>query len=305
MSAPPPRLGNYFVCVGAQKAGTTWLARMLARHPDIFFTPVKEIHYFDHIRGISAHLRDSKRRSRRRKYVQKLLTQPHRAGEYWPQRGWYRRYMADPIDDAWYAGLFAERGGRKLAGEATPEYALIGEEGFRHIARLAPDARVLFIMRDPVARGWSQLQHYCRVEKLDASRLSAQELIAIASTPGFRAFGDYVSVLDGLAKVFPKGHVWIGFYEEIHAHRLDALERICCFLGVRFDPAWFADSEKRFNPGQDARMPEAVRRFLREQYRDQAREIGKRLGRLPESWRKELGLASGRKKAVRRVSARG
>lgn len=303
MSAPA-RIANYFVCVGAQKAGTTWLARMLARHPDVFFTPVKEIHYFDHLRGITTHLRDSKRRSRRRKYVQKLLTQPHRAGEFWPQRRWYRRYMSEPIDDAWYAGLFAERGGRKLAGEATPEYALIGEEGFRHISRLAPDARVLFIMRDPVARAWSQLLHHCRVEKLDATRMPAAELIAVASTERFRAFGDYVSVLDALARVFPKGHVWVGFYEEIHAHRLDALERICGFLGVRFDASWFPDAQKRFNPGQEARMPEEVRRFLREQYREQAREVGKRLGRLPESWRKEFGLTSARKKPARRTAAR-
>jgi hypothetical protein len=37
----PPPIENFFVCVGAQKAGTTWLARVLEDHPEIFMTPVK------------------------------------------------------------------------------------------------------------------------------------------------------------------------------------------------------------------------------------------------------------------------
>ncbi|MEC9369057.1 MAG: sulfotransferase [Pseudomonadota bacterium] len=299
----PPQIADYFVCVGAQKAGTTWLARMLSRHPDIFFTPVKEIHYFDHVRGITTHLRDSKRRSRKRKFLQKLLTQWHRAGEFWPQRAWYREYMAETLDDDWYAGLFRERGGRRMAGEATPEYALLGEEGFRHIARLAPQARVIYIMRDPVTRAWSQLLHHCRVEGLNAARLPPEQLIAIASDPTFRAFGDYASVLNALDKVFPKGHVWTGFYEDIHADRMGALARISAFLGVRFEESWFEGLERRYNRSQEAKMPDEVRRFLREQTLPVARDVARRMGRLPESWRKQFGLVRGRK-AVKRARAR-
>src|SRR5689334_3840207 len=62
-----PLIERYFVCIGAQKSGTTWLARVLSHHPDLFVTPVKEIHYFDHVLGVTQHLSDSKRRSRYRK----------------------------------------------------------------------------------------------------------------------------------------------------------------------------------------------------------------------------------------------
>ena len=36
-----------FLCIGASRAGTTWLRVNLAHHPGIWLAPVKEIHYFD------------------------------------------------------------------------------------------------------------------------------------------------------------------------------------------------------------------------------------------------------------------
>lgn len=36
-----------FIIIGAQKAGTTWLAKCLGEHPDVFVPEIKEIYYFD------------------------------------------------------------------------------------------------------------------------------------------------------------------------------------------------------------------------------------------------------------------
>ena len=36
-----------FVGIGAQKAGTNWLAKYLTSHPQVCFSPIKELHYFD------------------------------------------------------------------------------------------------------------------------------------------------------------------------------------------------------------------------------------------------------------------
>ena len=38
--------GPTFLCIGAHKAGTTWLQKVLETHPDVFL-PMKEIHFFD------------------------------------------------------------------------------------------------------------------------------------------------------------------------------------------------------------------------------------------------------------------
>ena len=282
-----PRIERYFVCIGAQKAGTTWLARALAQHPDLFLTPVKEIHYFDHMRGLTTHLSDRKRRSRYRKYHQRMWTQWHRWAFYRAQAPWYRAYMRDPIDDHWYASLFAERQGRSMAGEITPEYAVIGAEGLRHIHRLAPDARVIYIMREPVARAWSQILHQCRVRSIDAAKADAEQLIALTKMEGFAAHGDYPAALDALGDVFAESQTHLAFYEDIHRDRPAALARICEFLGVSTE-ACPAGLERRFNISQKVEMPEAVAAYLTAHYAALAKDIENRLGAVPDAWVKRF-----------------
>lgn len=43
---PPSGLPD-FLCIGAQKAGTTWLFEQLRHHPDVQLADIKEVHYFD------------------------------------------------------------------------------------------------------------------------------------------------------------------------------------------------------------------------------------------------------------------
>ena len=44
-----------FLCVGAQKAGTSWLYRQLEPHPDFWMPPVKELHYLDNLNRTKRH----------------------------------------------------------------------------------------------------------------------------------------------------------------------------------------------------------------------------------------------------------
>jgi len=281
---------NFFVCVGAQKAGTTWLMRILAHHPDLFITPVKEIHYFDHTRGITQHLSGRKRRSRLRKHVQRFLTQPHNAARMCRQWPWWRDYMRRRLDDNWYRSLFAHRHVCRFAGEATPEYAIIGEEGFRHMRRLAPQARVLFILRNPVDRAWSQTLHHCRANRLDAARQPVEDLCKLAVSERFSQIGDYIATLDAIETVFARDQLSIMFYEDIHADRMAALEQICHFIGLDFSGHDFPSLEQRYNRSQNAVLPQDLRTVLQARYHPCVEELAGRLGGVPLSWQREFGL---------------
>src|SRR3954447_22208805 len=48
-SFPTRRPGPDFLCIGAHKAGSTWLYQQLDSHPDFWMPPVKELHYFDQL----------------------------------------------------------------------------------------------------------------------------------------------------------------------------------------------------------------------------------------------------------------
>ena len=281
---------NFFVGIGAQKSGTTWLARMLASHPDIFVTPVKEIHYFDHIRGLTQHLSQKKRRSRYRKYFQRMWTQWRHFAEHRSQRQWWRDYMTSPIDDDWYRGLFQHRGKATFAGEITPEYAILGTEGLSHIKRLAPGARVIFIMRNPVDRLWSQVLHQCRSRGLDANRQSTEAIAAMLAEPRFGELADYAQTLDDMAKVFREDQTLVLFYEDMHADRLAALRQVCLFIGARFEASYFTELGRRFNRSQQAALPAPVRAHMRKLCRAQAEAVRQRVGRIPQSWEREFDL---------------
>ncbi len=283
-------ISDYFVCVGAQKASTTWLLATLNEHPDIFTTPVKEIHYFDHVRGITSHLSQRKRRSRFRKYLQRLAFDWRGFREYRSQWEWYRDYMRSPIDDQWYENLFRHRGQAKLAGEATPEYALLGRDGFHHIKRLAPEARAIFVMRNPLWQAWSQFLHFEHKRDSRAVRGGREGAIEFWQSAHSAPFRDYGKTIDDLLAVFGTERVKFLFFEDIHADRRAAIESLCRFLGVEFRPDYFGDLERALNVSRLAPIPAHLRVYLVAKHRRTVEEVSDRVGTVPQSWRDDFSL---------------
>jgi len=276
------RIDNLFLCIGAQKAGTEWLWRMFFGHRQLFLTPVKEIHYFDHVAGITCHLDDNRRRARLAKFRRKLWNPA-----WWPYRGWYRDYMKSPVNDDWYAGLFRDRLGRRFAGEVTPEYSLIGEAGFRHVQRLAPEVRILFIMRDPVERAWSQAMHHARRMKVDLAKEPERGLAVIEQSPNSWALGDYPATIEALRRVFDVEQIELSFYEEVHANRGAAIERWCQFIGIDYRLEWFPPLMARYNRGRPAPLPNDVHVKLRQRFAPTIERVRNLVGRVPQSWGRE------------------
>ena len=134
-----------FLCVGAQKAGTTWLFEQLNSHEDFWMPVLKEVNYFDSMsrsrhpaRAARSHLHLRDERDRRfLDAMEDLCTQPH-------------------IDLERYAQLFAPKISL-LSGDISPAYSIVPEEIIAQIVRRFPELKVIFIARDPVERAWSDL----------------------------------------------------------------------------------------------------------------------------------------------------
>src|SRR5436190_21080882 len=85
-----------FLCVGAQKGGTSWLYQQLAAHPDFWMPPIKELHYFDKLSRVKERPPHRERDERDARFLERL------------QKLSERSY----IDLEQYAQLFAPKGSR-------------------------------------------------------------------------------------------------------------------------------------------------------------------------------------------------
>jgi hypothetical protein len=155
--------GPDFICIGAQKAGTRWLFDQLAFHPGFWMPPIKELHYLNQgkrflrfARPLHAHAGKSLRGvNRRRARAEERPLLPEDIG-WLEARMWLHRR---PLDLDLYARLFNPRGDR-LSGDICPPYAIIPGDEARAVRARFPEARIVYLVRDPIERLWSQ---YCMI----------------------------------------------------------------------------------------------------------------------------------------------
>ncbi len=128
---------NFFI-VGAARCGTTSLFEAIAQHPDIFCCPVKEPNYFafDFVRRPEV-LANARR--------QGCLIDKHFDFTLAPPR------VAFTIDESAYHDLFRGWKGQSAIGEASTTY-LPSRIAPREIAAFQPDARIIVLLRNPIAR---------------------------------------------------------------------------------------------------------------------------------------------------------
>ena len=154
-----------FLCIGAQKAGTSWLDVMLRQHPGVFLPPMKEVHFYDFIylpehRGwIRTGFRKHLRQARRARGLRRPISRGSRRC-----RG---------AQDAWYAAVFdhPDAAGR-VTGEITPAYSILPAEGVARVRATNPAMKIVFIVRDPVDRALSQPAHGGQPAQADVGSIS-------------------------------------------------------------------------------------------------------------------------------------
>lgn len=290
----------HFLCIGAHKAGTTWLWSILRTHPHIWTAPLKELHYFDRsLRYLSSSILAADNLFERllsraphncalRRDCRTQLGRAIRAGD-WPAARWYARYYLGARDDEWYLSLFAE-GGKRVRGEITPAYSMLDPPDVARVQRVLPDAKIIFLLRNPIERAWSHI----RFETMQGRFHGLEDLNRVRELiehPGVIRRGDYVRTLELWESKFPPAQMFIGFFDELVAQPKHLLDKILAFLGLESGTLHLAHN-RRINASGALEMPAEVRVYLAKKYLPDLEKLGQRFGGHAERWRAEaLALA--------------
>ena len=140
--------------------------------------------------------------------------------------------------DAYLAYLSAGRGTRRVIGDITPSYALLGAEDYALMNRIAPQSRFVFLMREPVSRLWSSCRMQARrsgartdtPEEYHAAALKRFDNTLAGKRPDSAARCDYARTLTELYTAIPAEQVFVGFFENLFD--ADYIKRITDCLGI-------------------------------------------------------------------------
>ena len=265
------RTGPGFVCIGAQKGGTTWLYENLNRHPEVWMPPVKEIHYFNrlclndkllgnwdlpHPRGIKRYY----------KSLIKLSIKDLR---------WMLNYYEYSMNSSNYLKLFSEKyTSGYLTGDITPSYSKLEERGVSFASEvLDKDVPVIFIMRNPIYRSWSVLKMLLRYKNRKVEDVSIDEIVKMLQQPNIVLGSEYTKIVTLWRKYFSNFHILT--FDELCESPRELLTKVSKIIGI--SDSWDEDVIKQRVWADNKKIPmsPSVLKVLTEKYTDEIQSLDK------------------------------
>lgn len=282
--------GPDFMCVGMQKAGTGWLYDQLQHHPDFWMPPVKEIHYFDRPRDDDRNLKAlDKRRAAKRWSVESGWRELVPGDEVFFERA--DRAFRNDLDIDAYLGLFEPKGDL-LTGDVTPGYSTLAPELIRRIVDAMPALKVMLLVRDPIARVWSQIAMYNRRGKFDPRLLDKPEgLLRFVNRPAV-SLRSFPTRIDGhWREALPETQFRVFFFDDIAARPEAVRREMLEFLGASPDYESPLTADYNRKAGQSKiEMNETAREVLVAHFRDELLACRALYGETAAAWCQSYGL---------------
>ena len=253
---------NLLLCVGAQKTGTTWLHAQLKDHPQIGFSHVKEVHYFNTIHNGSILLT-----TRKVEHIKKLIENNRYALEkYFSDLSGGRevdsgiKNLLAPVDDNWYINLLKTN--KKYSADFTPEYALLPDEGFQHFKKISKAQKIIFIMRDPIERAKSAIQYYYKTHNRDINTETDVQIEEVAKKDFILKMSQYEYTIQALEHEFSNENLLFLFYENMMSDKQKTITSVTDFLDIENILIDQKSLDKRVNVSEKYSFPDSINSFL-------------------------------------------
>jgi len=220
-----------FTVAGVQKGGTTWVYHALSRREDVYL-PV--------IDGTSDP-------TEVRFFDERLHLGLH----------WYRRLY--------------EGGSSLLCGDKTPKYYLMDESRVRLMHRWNPAMKVVFSVRHPAERAWSQA--VMNLERFNGVRFEDDPARYFRFLEAAAFMGEYSRYLERWARVFGRDQVLVLDYHDLARNPRGYWGHLRDFLELAENPASEPDFATRANPNPHRSMPAPVSRWLETRFAPEVQRL--------------------------------
>lgn len=225
-----------FLCIGATKAGTTWLNAQLECHPEVCMPVVKELHYFSAVNTPGHQDWATRTVTRAFKREFRHARQAKNEGAASPAATAMVRHLrgllAMPFfSDDWYRACFDrpdKPGG--LCGEITPAYAELSDAGIEHVNRLLPGVRIIHLLRHPLDRALSHLRMAAHRREVDASEDALMRLLE--GNPQIFSRGEYQTQVPRWRRHVPPERLLLLPFGRVREAPLPLLRDVENFIGA-------------------------------------------------------------------------
>lgn len=264
---------KFFLVIGAQKAGTSWLWVNLRKHPQIWMPPIKEIHYFDYLytekskNWAAGHIKQN---------VYNSLKWIFNNNDYATVDYSYSEYLSyiahnHMFTEQWYKYIYLSRDSsvNKILGDITPEYSTISEAGIIYLKNLLPDdVKIIYLIRDPVNRALSQLRMNIERRSIDSNVIDKEQWLNLTVEEDILNRGDYKTYTPRWDKYFTREQILYLPYKLIDKNPKYILESVENFIGVyNFDQ--YEDLNNKIHVTRKITIPDFVREELLIKFADQ------------------------------------
>ncbi len=228
---------TFLLGVGCQKGGTTWLHAYLNAFPETNFGFFKEYHVFDALySNLCDVFYDDKIKELERIIASGDLK---KEGVHLLKHIDFYRDTNNYFD--YFDNLYNSNYHTRVVGDITPSYSGLPINAFNQI-KLDAESRgftvkVIFLVRDPVERIWSQL----RMGRREATKSNPnyinplsekEELLSFYTHEQCEFRTKYDLTIRNLESAFPESHIHYEFYENLFND--NSIKKITQFLNLPF-----------------------------------------------------------------------
>lgn len=229
-------ISNLFLSVGAMKAGTTWLFEQLRDHPDIYFTPEKEIHYFTDMAGIDPQLSHVSRVNKLQAFLKYYSGDSiQHLCDNLENVSWFSDYaQKEDIDDNWYKNLFRFNPGKKYCADFSNIYCQMSSAHWARAYGVTDRLKVIYTLRDPLSRIWSHYKFHMKWTGHEDEVISMgfENFKFILNEPWFWVNAEYARNYTSLLQGLRKDDLLVLYFEDFRLNPQHELDRVQEFLEI-------------------------------------------------------------------------